>query len=71
MVDLAVVRLVGESVVPTTIEPSMKREIIEAITGRVPLGGEQRTLFDVAGRLASSLAAVFLGERATLLLPKW
>ena len=35
------------------------------------MDGEQRTLFDMAARMASSLADVFLGNAEELDLPEW
>ena len=46
-----------------------KQRLLGPLTGRLDFETEQRTLFDVLARLASSLAAVFAGERKDLALP--
>jgi CRISPR-associated protein Cas1 len=53
------------------LDSAAKRHIIGALTGRFLVGGQQRTLFDVAGRAASSLAEVFLGNAKRIELPDW
>ncbi len=53
------------------LTPAVKQTIISDLTGRYMIDGEQRTLFDVAAALASSLADVFLGKAEKLVLPKW
>ncbi len=53
------------------LEPAAKQHIISDLTVRYVVDGEQRTLFDTAARMASSLADVFLGSRGELELPDW
>ena len=48
-----------------------KQHIISDLTVRYVVDGEQRTLFDTAARMASSLADVFMGEREEMELPDW
>lgn len=69
LVDGAVVRLVGELGADAPLDTNAKQEIIGALMGRFELEGESRTLFDILGRVAASLAAVFDGKRKTLVLP--
>ena len=44
---------------------------LSALTGRFDLQSESRTLFDAVTHVASSLAAVFAGERKALALPEF
>jgi CRISPR-associated protein Cas1 len=53
------------------LEMGAKQAIVAALTGRYEVDGEQRTLFDTAGRVASSLARVFTHEAERLELPSW
>jgi len=53
------------------LDSAAKRQIISALTGRYLVDGQQRTLFDVAARTASSLAEVFLGNAKRIELPRW
>ena len=55
---------------PPLLDAESKRELLAALTGRVRIQGESRTLFDVATRMASSLAAVFEGTARKLNLPE-
>jgi CRISPR-associated protein Cas1 len=52
------------------LDKAAKAALIGALMRRLDVGGESRTLFDVAQRTAASLAAVFAGERRTLVLPE-
>ena len=70
MVDRAVVSLTRRRGMDVPLDREAKAEILKALSGRLPLEGEWRTLFDVASRTASSLVAVFAGERRALLLPE-
>ncbi len=53
------------------IEPGAKQFLVGELTTRYVVNGQQRTLFDVAARLAASLAEVFVGEASELELPEW
>ena len=53
------------------LEAAAKQHIIGELTGRYLVDGQQRTLFDTAARMASSLAEVFLGNAEDLELPDW
>ncbi|MBZ0254251.1 MAG: type II CRISPR-associated endonuclease Cas1, partial [Candidatus Methylomirabilis sp.] len=70
VVDGAVVRWVRERGEGAPFDREAKARLLEALTGRFEAEGEARTLFDLAARAASSLAGVFLGERADLALPE-
>ena len=70
VVDVAVWRLVVQERVAELTPPS-KRKLIAAIHARYAVSGEQRQLFDVASRMASSLSQVFLGQRKDLELPEF
>lgn len=47
-----------------------KAAMIAALTGRVRIEGESRTLFDALSIVAASLAAVVMGQRTDLVLPE-
>jgi CRISPR-associated protein Cas1 len=68
-VDHAVVEYMSDHDEPYGLEAAAKQQIISELTGRYVIGGELRTLFDVATRMAASLADVFLGEAEKLELP--
>ncbi|MBN2473375.1 MAG: type II CRISPR-associated endonuclease Cas1 [Pirellulales bacterium] len=68
-VDRAVAEYVGEHEICNHVEASAKQYLIEQMTGRYLIDGQQRTLFDVVARMACSLADVFLGNAARLDLP--
>lgn len=70
-VDRAVAEYMGAHDEPYKLEAAAKQHIIGELTGRYMVDGEQRTLFDTAGRVASSLADVFLGNAEELELPDW
>lgn len=69
LVDRAVVRLLAKTAPEAPLDRETKAGLLAALTGRLELGGESRTLFDILGRVAASLAAVFAGSRAKLALP--
>jgi CRISP-associated protein Cas1 len=52
------------------VEPEAKRFLIERLTDRFSMDGGQRTIFDVAARIAASLAQVYEGKRRLLKLPE-
>lgn len=66
LVDGAVAMRVRESGMPKMLDKESKAAIIGALTGRVALGGEERTLFDALARTAVSLSDVYAGKRQTL-----
>lgn len=70
LVDRIVYAFVKEHGVPAELTPTVKRELLTPLTGRVMLDGEQRTLFDVLGTVAASLAEVFMGNARRLTLPE-
>jgi CRISPR-associated protein Cas1 len=70
-VDLAVAEYVTSHDTSYGIDKAAKQHLVEALTRRYSLGGRQRTIFDAAARLASSLADVFLGKGQKLELPRW
>lgn len=50
------------------LDREAKEALIDAVTGRVTLDGESRTMWDVALRLTTSLHQVFAGERRDLVV---
>ncbi|HUT56024.1 MAG TPA: type II CRISPR-associated endonuclease Cas1 [bacterium] len=70
LVDRAVVKLVTERGKVCPMDKEAKAALINPLLERFELEGEQRTLFDISARAASSLAQVFLGKTTKLLLPE-
>ena len=70
-VDRAVAEYMSTHDEPYRLEAAAKQHIIADLTGRYEVDGQQRTLFDTAARMASSLADVFLGNAKALELPYW
>ncbi len=70
IVDRAVVNLVKGKGAAAPLEKEAKAVIIGALTGRFILEGEERTLFDIISRTASSLAQIFEGQTNELVLPE-
>lgn len=70
IIDEAVARWVAERGAAAPLDAEAKAAILQGITGRWPLEGESRSLFDLLSRTASSLAAVFAGEGKDLVLPE-
>ncbi len=70
LVDRAVVNLTRWRGLNAPLDRETKAEILTALSGRLLLSGEWRTLFDVASRTASTLAAVFAGEKRELPFPE-
>lgn len=52
------------------LEKEAKTALVQVLTERVPIEGEERTLFDAAARTASSLVQVYAGHRKHLVLPE-
>lgn len=52
------------------LSPQVKRSILQPLYGRYEYVGEERTLFDIVGKTARSLANVYLGEQRDIVLPK-
>ena len=50
--------------------PEQKREIIEPLLGKFRFGNANRTIFDIAGRMATSLVKVFEGKAEKLSIPE-
>ncbi len=70
-VDHAVAEYMATHGEPYGLEAAAKQSIIADLTGRYTMDGDQRTIFDVASRMAASLADVFLGNAEKLALPKF
>lgn len=69
IIDEAVGRFTDLQGPNAPLDRSAKAALLGPLTGRYPLEGEERSLFDIVSRTAASLAAVFIGEtdRLTLL----
>jgi len=70
-VDRSVAEYVSTHDAIYRLEAAAKQHIVAALTARYMVAGEQRTLFDTAERMASSLSDVFLGQARELELPDW
>jgi CRISPR-associated protein Cas1 len=70
LVDRAIVRYAGSAAPDAPFDRTAKTHLLTALTGRLTIGDEERTLFDVATTMASSLAQVHGGQRKELLLPE-
>ena len=70
IIDRAAAALVNEHGADLELDRDVKAALLTALTGRVGMRGERRTLFDAAARSASSLAAVFADKRKELDLPE-
>lgn len=51
------------------LTPEIKRAILGVLLGRFLCEGDKRTLFDISNRIASSLVAIYGGDRKQLLIP--
>jgi CRISP-associated protein Cas1 len=69
-VDRAVVAWAESHGTQATLDKECKQALVSALTERIALNHESRTLFDVAARMAASFAAVLDGKRKDLLLPE-
>jgi CRISPR-associated protein Cas1 len=70
IVDRAVVTHCARRGLAASLDKEAKAALIGSLMGRFSLGKESRSLFDIAGRTAVSLTAVFSGRRRTLVLPE-
>jgi CRISPR-associated protein Cas1 len=70
IVDKAAVLYTQAHEVPESLDRAARAFLIEALLRRFPVEGEERGLFDIASRCASSLAQVFEGSREQLVLPE-
>lgn len=71
LVDWAVAqRLQPDEDYDEGLTSEMRRYLIESLLRRFVVGGESRTLFDLATRIAASLAAVFQDTNKVLELPE-
>ena len=68
-VDRGVYKLTVKNGADAPMDRETKKEILSTLTGRLTIKNEERTLFDVLARLASSLALVFEGRKKKLSLP--
>jgi len=70
MVDRAVALWVRERGGAGVMDREVKAHLIGALTGRVELDGDSRTLFEVVTRTTASLAAVLEGKGKEIVLPE-
>lgn len=71
LVDEVVFQLWNERLGMAELTPALKKRLLDVLTIRLKVRGEERGLFDVLSRLALSLAGVIEGRRKTLILPDW
>jgi len=69
IVDRAVAEYLTSHDAVRGLESEVKVHLVKALTARCQINGEQRTVFDTAARMASSLADIFLGNATKLELP--
>ena len=70
IIDRAVYGWIQDHDPALPLDRAAKAFLTAAVTQRYELGGEFRTLFDLIGRSASSLALVFMGESKQLQIPE-
>lgn len=70
VVDAAAVMWIEAKGADTPLDKEAKAAMLTALTCRVTVEGESRTIFDAAARLSASVAGVFAGERDKLVLPE-
>jgi CRISPR-associated protein Cas1 len=70
MVDRAVIDVIGQFGTDSAMTPQLKKCLIEPLLETLTIADEQRTLFDVAARLAASVATAFEGGSDRLALPE-
>jgi len=68
--DEAAVQIADKHGSTAPLNRTVKGELLEFVIQRYIFEGESRTLFDIVSRMASSLAAVFNGERKDLVIPE-
>ena len=71
IVDVQVVELCRTIGADAELDKHVKAEIIGGLMGRFSVAGERRTLFDIAGRTAASINAIFARESDSLALPNF
>ncbi len=69
-VDRVVARFVDLWGADVPLDATIRRSLLDALLDRWEVNGELRTLFDVAARLASSLADCYTSQRRELELPE-
>ena len=69
VIDRAVVELTRPPLAARPLDPEVKQALARALFTQVFLDGEARSVFDVLGRMAASLAQVFEGTRSSLAVP--
>lgn len=69
LIDRAVVGLVADRLQGALLDKTIKPRLIEPIMARYQMDAEERTLFDILGRMTASLAAVFEERQDKLNLP--
>ncbi|MES9995973.1 type II CRISPR-associated endonuclease Cas1 [Desulfovibrio aminophilus] len=69
LADRVVADLTRERGMDAALDAKIKRLLLGALTSRHRVAGERRTIFDLMGGLASSLAEVVMGRRSGLRLP--
>jgi CRISPR-associated protein Cas1 len=71
LVDHAAFQLEEEQGEGVALDQEAKRQLLSALSGRYHYGDEERGLFDWISKVASSLNAVFMGEKKDLFLPRF
>lgn len=71
LVDRAVVDVVSTHGIAVRLSKEVKVPILRSLAGRVDMGAESRSVFDVLSRVTASLASVYEGGRDVMVLPSF
>ncbi len=63
LVDAQVLKICKDTSIPLDLQPKTKQALLEILASRFDSAGETRTLFDVLGRMAQSLARIILEKQ--------
>jgi len=69
-IDRAVVELLKKYPEDHPLDPELKKQILSAITEKININQEKRTIFDSATKTANSLVKVYEGKEKKLILPE-
>lgn len=70
LVDRTVVTYCDCAGADTPLDKAAKMALVGTLMGRFTASGEERTLFDIAGRVAADLVGAFSGKRRSLVFPE-
>ncbi len=70
LVDKAVARWVKDNDPQAKLDKHAKQALLEPLTGKYSMDGEERTLFDAAAKMAGSLVKMFEGKTKQMVIPE-